>query len=285
MPSDINPPVLVGVDGSESALAAVRFAAAAAAHRHAPLHIVDSIPAPTDFGPGVALEQIDYDIYRSRATAALEAAREAAATASAPIGALEIATESAEAPPIPVLRDRSKGARLLVVGTHGLGAFSRTILGSVSTALARHAACPVAVVPVDAERADGPVVVGVDGSPQSVRATEIAFDEAAYRGAELVAVHTWSEFLRYDSRAEMQQEGAELLARSLAGYRERYPEVPVRCIVVEDRPAKRLLEVGENARLIVVGSHGRGGFAGMTLGSVSQAVLHGATVPVIIARS
>ncbi|WP_324198346.1 universal stress protein [Nocardia beijingensis] len=104
-------------------------------------------------------------------------------------------------------------------------------------------------------------------------------------GAELVAVHTWSEFFRYDSRAEMQRAGAELLAESLAGYGERYPEVPVRCVVVEDRPAERLLEVGENAQLIVVGSHGRGGFAGMTLGSVSQAVLYGATVPVIIARS
>ncbi|WP_159850359.1 universal stress protein [Nocardia sp. CY41] len=285
MSADSNPPVLVGIDGSESGLTAVRFAAAAAARRHAPLHIVESIPAPTDFGPGVALEEIDYDIYRKQATAALEAAREAATTAAAPIGELAVTTEVAEAPPVPVLRDRSESARLLVVGTHGLGAFSRTILGSVSTALARHAACPVAVVPVDAEGADGPVVVGVDGSSWSVRAIEIAFDEAAHRGAELVAVHTWSEFFRYDSRAEMQQAGAELLAESLAGYGERYPEVPVRRVVVEDRPAKRLLEVGENAQLIVVGSHGRGGFAGMTLGSVSQAVLHGATVPVIIARS
>ncbi|MGV9975711.1 universal stress protein [Nocardia beijingensis] len=284
MSVQINAPVLVGVDGSESALAAVRFAAAAAARRRAPLHIVDSIPAPADFGPGVALEQIDYDSYRRQATAALKAAREAATAAAAPIGELVITTELAEAPPIPVLRDRSKAARLLVVGTHGLGAFSRSILGSVSTALARHAACPVAVVPVAVEHADGPVVVGVDGSPCSVRAVEIAFDEAAHRGTELVAVHAWSEFFRYDSRAVMQQEGEGLLAESLAGYSERYPEVPVRRIVTEDRPARRLLEVGANAQLIVVGSHGRGGFAGMTLGSVSQAVLHGATVPVIIAR-
>ncbi|NQE71649.1 Universal stress protein [Nocardia gamkensis] len=280
-----NSPVLVGVDGSESALAAVRFAAAAAARRHAPLRIIDSIPAPSDFGPGVALERIDFDSYRTQATAALEAAREAAATAAAPIGELDITTELAEAPPIPLLRDRSENARLLVVGTHGLGVFSRSILGSVSTALARHAACPVAVVPVDVEHADGPVIVGVDGSPCGARAVEIAFEEAAHRGAELVAVHTWSEFFRYDSRAEMQQEGEELLAESLAGYGECYPQVTVRRVVVEDRPARRLLEVGANARLIVVGSHGRGGFAGMTLGSVSQAVLHGASVPVLIARS
>lgn len=100
----------------------------------------------------------------------------------------------------------------------------------------------------------------------------------------MVAVHAWSEFFRYDSRAVMQQEGEELLAESLSGYGERYPEVPVRRVVAEDRPARRLLEVGANAQVIVVGSHGRGGFAGMTLGSVSQAVLHGAIVPVIIAR-
>ncbi|MBF6208273.1 universal stress protein [Nocardia sputi] len=285
MSDDINSPVLVGVDGSDSALAAVRFAATAAARRHAPLHIIESIPVPADFGPGVALEQIDYDSYRRQAKAALMAARDAAATAAGPIGELEISTELAEAPPIPVLRDRSKSARLLVVGTHGLGAFSRSILGSVSTALARHAACPVAVVPIDAERADGPVVVGVDGSACGARAVEIAFYEADHRGAEVVAVHTWSEFFRYASRAEMQSEGEEALAESLAGFGEQYPQVRVRRVVVEDRPARRLLAEGANAQLIVVGSHGRGGFAGMTLGSVSQAVLHGATVPVIIARS
>ncbi|MEV6426395.1 universal stress protein [Nocardia sp. NPDC051463] len=285
MSTSNNSAVLVGVDSSSTTLAAVRWAAAHAAHRRAPLHIIHAIGAPMDFGPGIGVPQFDYDDYRQEGRAVLDAARKNAEAATAPLGELDITTDLAEAPPIPVLRDRSKSARLLVVGTHGLGAFSRTVLGSVSTALARHAACPVAVIPEAAVRPNGPVVVGVDGSQCSVRAVEIAFEEAAHRGAELVAVHTWSEFFRYISRAEMQDEAEELLSENLAGYGERYPEVLVRRIVVEDRSAARLLEEGENAQLIVVGSHGRGGFAGMTLGSVSQAVLHGAKVPVIIARS
>ncbi|UGT67817.1 universal stress protein [Nocardia gipuzkoensis] len=280
-----DPPIVVGVDGSSVALAALRWAALDAAHHHVPLHLVYAIGVLGDFGSGIELGRFDFDSYWQSVHDALDAARAAAVSVAAPIGQLDVSTELVDAPPIPVLRDRSETARLLVVGTHGLGAVSRGLLGSVSTALARHAACPVAVIPETAASSDGPVVVGVDGSPSSVHAVEVAFDQAAFRGAELITVHTWSGFLRFSSPADMQEEGEELLSRSLAGYGERYPEVPVRRIVVEDRPAERLLEVGQNAQLIVVGSHGRGGFAGMTLGSVGQAVLHAAEVPVIIARS
>ncbi|MGK8523869.1 universal stress protein [Nocardia asteroides] len=285
MAPSINPPILVGTDGSPAALAAVRWAAVDAVRRRAPLHIVYAIAAPINFGPAIASPRFDYDSYRQEGRTALEIARKTAVAAASPIGEPDITADLVEAPPIPVLRERSASARMLVVGTHGLGAFSRTVLGSVSTSLARHAACPVAVIPAAFEPGDGPVVVGVDGSASSARAVEVAFDEAAHRGAELVAVHAWSEFFRYTSRAQMQEEAEELLSASLAGYSETYPEVPVRRVVVEDRGAKRLLHEGANAQLIVVGSHGRGGFVGMTLGSVGQAVLHGADVPVIIARS
>ncbi|MGY1901114.1 universal stress protein [Nocardia gipuzkoensis] len=285
MPTISNPPIVVGVDGSSVALAALRWATADAARHQVPLHLVYAIGVLGNFGSGIELGQFDFDTYWQGVRDALETARTVAVSESAPIAQLDISTELVDAPPIPVLRDRSKTARLLVIGTHGLGAINRRLLGSVSTALARHAACPVAVIPETSAPSDGPVAVGVDGSPSSVHAVEIAFDESAFRGVELIAVHTWSDFLRFSSRADMQEEGEELLSRSLAGYGEKYPAVRVRRIVVEDRPAERLLQVGEKAQLIVVGSHGRGGFAGMTLGSVGQAVLHAAEVPVIIARS
>lgn len=280
-----NLPTLVGVDGSPVALAAIRWAAVDAARHNVPLHLLYAIGDLGEFGSGFELGQFDFDNYRQGGLDALETARATAIAESGSIAELDISTELVDMPPIPVLSDRSKTARLLVVGTHGLGAVSRRLLGSVSTALARHAACPVAVIPETPAAPNRPVVVGVDGSRSSAHAVEIAFDQAAFRGVELVAVHTWSEFLRFESSGQMQEKGEELLARSIAGFREKYPEVPVHRVVTEDRPADRLVMLGDKSQVIVVGSHGRGGFSGMTLGSVGQAVLHAAEVPVIIARS
>ncbi|WP_227999560.1 universal stress protein [Nocardia australiensis] len=284
----INLPILVGIDGSDAATEAVRWAAVDAAHHHAPLHIVHGISAPMDFGPAIAFNQFDYDAYRAAGTAAVTTAHAFATAAAAPVGDLDITTFVVEAPPIPVLLDRSKDARLLVVGTRGLGVFRRSLLGSVSTAVARHAHCPVAVIPepenYTPDRLGGPVLVGVDGSPSATRAIEVAFDEAAHREIGVRAVFTWSEFNRYISRVDLQTEAEELLAESLAGYAEKYPDLEVQRVVVEDRSARRLLAESADTQLIVVGSHGRGGFAGMTLGSVSQAVLHATDCPLIIAR-
>ncbi|MEV6140174.1 universal stress protein [Nocardia sp. NPDC051990] len=288
MPTTINPPVLVGIDGSVAAAEAVRWAAVDAVHHRAPLHIVHGIGAPMDFGPAVTFDQIDYDTYRAAGNEALDTARGYATAAAAPVGELDITTFMVEAPPIPVLLDRSKDARLLVVGTRGLGAFRRGLLGSVSTAVARHAHCPVAVIPepenYTPDRLLGPVLVGVDGSASSTCAIEIAFDEAAHRKVPVRAVLTWSAFNRYISRTDMQNEAEQLLSQSLAGYTENYPDLQIQRVVVEDRPARRLLTESENTQLIVLGSHGRGGFAGMTLGSVSQTVLHATDCPLIIAR-
>lgn len=286
--TSINPPVVVGIDGSDAACEALRWAAVDAVHHDAPLHIVYAAGAPADFGPGIDFRRVDHDEYLNSCATTLAAAREFATAAAAPVDDLEIETFLVEAPPIPLLRDRSKNARLLVVGNRGMGAFRRGLLGSVSTAMARHAQCPVAVIPeperFSPDRVRGPVVVGVDGSACSARAVDIAFDEAFRRGVPVRAVLTWSEFNRYIPRTEIQIEAEALLSESLAGYADKYPDLQVHRVVAEDRPAKRLLDEGERAQLLVVGSHGRGGFAGMTLGSVSQAVLHATDCPLIIAR-
>ncbi|MFI6225128.1 universal stress protein [Nocardia salmonicida] len=278
-PGNPNQPVVVGVDGSQQSLVALRWAAEYAAHRRAPLQIVYAIDVPVDYGPGLVGPLFDAEQLRIHG----ESIVAAAAVAAEKIPGTAVSTAAVSGSPVAVLRDLSRSARLVVVGSRGLGAFRRTLLGSVSTSLARHAECPVAVIP-ETVSDTGAVVVGVDGSARSADAVAIAFDEASRRGTHLVAVHTWSEFYRYDARTTMQTQAEAVLSESLAGYAEKYPEVSVERVVAEELPAKAILVAAATAQLIVVGSHGRRGFAGMTLGSVAQAVLHGAECPLIITR-
>jgi nucleotide-binding universal stress UspA family protein len=203
---------------------------------------------------------------------------------------VQIDTEIPFAPLVPTLVDMSEHAQMIVVGSRGQGAFSRAVLGSVSTALIHHAHCPVAVLHGHApsERAHAPIVLGVDGSPASERATALAFEEASWRKAELVALHAWSDAdwpeVAPIPWSVFSADAEKVLAERLAGWQERYPDVVVRRLVVPDHPAKHLIAESESAQLVVVGSHGRGGFAGMLLGSVSSAVVHGVGAPVIVAR-
>ncbi|MBF6542396.1 universal stress protein [Nocardia brasiliensis] len=289
MSTEHHRPITVGVDGSEPSMVAVQWAAAEAARLHAPLELLNSTGVPLDYPPTIEYLPNEAERYRHEGTQILAKATKLATDLWPPDRAPEITARVVDGPPIPTLIARSKEARMVVVGTSGMGALGRGLLGSVSTSIARHAHCPVAVIPPTApdapDRSAQPVVVGVDGSPSSVRAVAIAFEEASNRGVGLVAVHTWSEFFRYNSRVEMQQEDEELLAECLAGYADQYPDVPVRRVVVEERPAHCLLAEAAHAQLIVLGSHGRGGFAGMTLGSVSQAVLHAVHIPIIIVRT
>ena len=205
---------------------------------------------------------------------------------------LETAKALAAVCPAWTLVEASKDAQLIVLGCRGRGALARGLLGSVSTGLVHHALCPVAIIhdedPLMPHPSKAPVVVGVDGSPASEKAVRIAFEEASFRGVDLVAVHAWSdtgvfEFPGVDWSVQ-QGLAEEVLSERLSGWQERYPDVLVRRVVVADRPAHQLLEQAKEAQLLVVGSHGRGGFAGMLLGSVSSGIAHAARMPVIIAR-
>lgn len=284
MPSPASATVMAGADGSAAAQRAVSWAAREAAHRRAALHILYAVEAPIEVGPTFGYAPVAGETCRAAGEAIADAAREAAEAAAAPIGAIDIETFVRDAAPIALLRDRSAEAELLVTGTRGLGALRRGLLGSVSTSLARHAHCPVAIIPEQLPNPKGPVVVGVDGSPRSAQAIQIAIEQALRRDTELIAVHSLAGSSRDMAGDQRQEAGENLLAQALAGYHVPYPELRVQHRVVEDRPARALLTVTEHAQLIVVGSHGHGRFAGLSLGSVSDAVLHSATGPVVIAR-
>src|SRR5690606_28799318 len=269
--------------GSETAQRALVWATEYPATHRPPMPLAYPTGRPVRFDPGFA-GPVDNETSIEAAKPIVAEAAETARKAAAPIGELTTKSSVVISAPIPELLRRSEEAHLVVVGSRGLGAFRRALLGSVSTALARHAESPVAVIPEHEPAPEGPVVVGVDGSPVSSAAIALAYEEADAAGAKLVAVHGWSEFGRYLSREEMQGEAEALVAQNLAGYAERYPDVVVERLVEEQRPAVLLLRAAESARLVVVGSHGRGGFPGMTLGSVGQAVLHGTETPIIVVR-
>ena len=154
--------------------------------------------------------------------------------------------------------------------------------------MATHAECPVVVVREPGPAAsDMPVVLGVDGSSVEA-AVAFAFDAAARRQVPLVAVHAWRDLMidpgleaALDLDAADEQ---EILAERLAGWAEKYPEVPVQGRVVRARAARALVEASAHAQLVVVGSRGRGGLAGTLLGSVSRAVLLHAHCPVAVVR-
>ncbi|MCY7343606.1 MAG: universal stress protein [Pseudonocardia sp.] len=284
--------VVVGVDGSESALRATRWGAAEAGRRQVPLRLIIAFGWPADHHhghPGRGRRYREVLLDRARAHLA-----EAAVVAGNEVPGLAIEQQLVVGSAIPVLGEEAHRAHLIVIGDRGMGRVEGLLVGSVAVALAAHAACPVVVVrgieraPADASL---PVVVGVDGSSTSEAAIAFAFDAAARRGVPLVAVHTWSD-LAFDPSmaamlldwADVEADERQLLADRVSGWIEKYPNVPVEQVLTRDRPAPSLLERAAGAQLVVVGSRGRGEFTGLVLGSVSNALVHRAPCPVAIVR-
>lgn len=197
--------------------------------------------------------------------------------------------------PIPALLEAARNSGLVVVGCRGLTEFAGLLLGSVSASITAHASCSVAVVrgsgPV---RTDAPVVVGIDGSGGDDATLTAAFEEAVARKTGLLAVHAWSDMTLETAAGtvtgvwptwdRLRQEAVNRVEATLDTWRAKYPSVWVSTHVIRDRPAVALLEAGQTAQLLVVGSHGRGGFAGMRLGSVARRLVHHADCPVLIVR-
>jgi len=283
-------PIIVGVDGSPASRVAVDWAARDAARRGADLKLVHVLVPPAVMAfPEVPMPPGFMEWQDEEGRRFLDSAVKTVEEAGAQV---EVSTDMISGPAVPMLADLSCSAQLIVVGSRGRGALARSLLGSISTGLAHHAHCPVAIIhdedPLMPHPSQAPVVVGVDGSPASEDALAIAFEQASFRGVDLVAVHAYSDTGVFEfpgaDWSTLQTAGEETLSERLAGWQERYPDVPVRRVVVADKPAHQLIEQAESAQLLVVGSHGRGGFAGMLLGSVGTSVVHGARMPVIVAR-
>lgn len=293
-------PIVVGIDGSTSALHAAAWAAREAALRETSLLLVHACDVPAinprspvslPRGYADALREYGDDWLRDAHAAVTDALSESDGTWH-----VEVHSATEDGHPAEVLINAAGSAQLIVLGSRGLGGFSSLLIGSVAVAVAGHAPCPVVVVRGDKTRATAqdPVVVGADGSVPSDRALGFAFEAAALRDAPLVAVRAWTyATIEYGwpavpmeiSEDDIAANERRLIDESLAPWQEKYPEVSTEARVVKGRPVRTLLAEGAHAQLIVVGSRGRGALAGLGLGSVSQGVIHHADRPVAIVRT
>jgi nucleotide-binding universal stress UspA family protein len=277
--------VLVGVDASACSQEALVWAVADATAWRVPLTIATVVDLPhLADGPLTvqALGTIELAA-RRRLDAAIAGARDLAP--GHPVGGRVLTGD----PTADLLRLAAR-ADEVVVGSHGTSMF-RSLVGSVSTRVAEHAPGPAVVV--RRRSATGRVVVGIDNSPHSAATLEYAFGYADRHGLPLLALHVCvlaavggpePPYPVLAELARIRAEADRATDESVAPWREKYPEVDARVEVVDGGVARELVEASRNAGLLVVGTRGHGGLAGMLLGSVSHAVLRHADCSVVVAR-
>lgn len=267
----MNLPVVVGFDGSEAARSAVEHGAREALLRGCGLRLVHAFgwPAPYDRvgqGPRVAmltlLEQAAHDVRTGHPS-------------------LLVTTRLIDGSPGGVLVDASRDAQLLVVGHRGLGGFAGLLLGSVAAQVTAHARSPVVVVRGERPPEGAPVVLGTDGSPGANRAAEVAFAQAQRGDVELILAHRQPlGAIEPGFWATVGDSAAGAL-----GVGARYPDVKYRAeVVTGDSVSSALIELARrtSAGLLVVGSRGLGGFAGLMMGSTSRNLIEHAPCPVMV---
>ncbi|MEW6470892.1 MAG: universal stress protein [Actinomycetota bacterium] len=279
--------IIVGVDESEHAVTALRWAAHEGQLRGWTITAVMAWGF-LDQHQTIVAERFDPSYGEDDAAAALGGIVTGALGAEA-AGAVERRVVCDL--PARSLLEASATADLLVVGARGMGGFKGLLLGSVSQQCLHHATTPVAVVrgePLSGHEAR--VVAAVDGSATAHRALAWAVDEARLRSARLAAVNAWhppyvggypftGAMLDPD---EFERASRQLLADALQGVDTSGLPAPVEAISAYGAPAAAILEHAPGADLIVMGSRGLGGFKGLLLGSVTVQVIHHAETTVLV---
>ena len=306
--------LLVAFDGSDAAGSAMRAAAALMPGAQATVLSAYDDRTALDEAAAAALVAVPTEVLAGGIEAlAREAREEARATAErgralAADAGLEATAQARPARrPWHAIRGAADdiGADVIVCGSRGLGAFSRVVLGSTSTALLHQAERPVLVVPEEAGEESGPVLVGYDGSEPARAAIAVA--ARLLPGREAVVDHVWESAVRHtlsgralasapvadireftdDLDAYFRQSAAIVAEEGAALAREH--GLAARVAATEAvAPAWRGLLANahaSDAAVIVVGSHGRGTAKSMLLGSVSSGLVHATDMPVLVVRA
>jgi nucleotide-binding universal stress UspA family protein len=285
-----HPTVLVGADGSESSLAAVRWAAGEAQRCNTDLHVLHAYEETWLTADHVP-DRTFIELAQNHAEEILADARLAAHSVAPD---LTVHSDAVLGEPAATLVTAAASAGLVVVGNRGRGGFTSLLLGSVGHRVATHAPCPIVVVRGRVNVTEGAVVVGADGSPAAANALQWAFEEASARRTAVVAIRAYQPPLppgkpgipplitdpeMYDMAERTQ------LDESLAPWRDKYAGVSVDAVVARGNAARILVGASHTAQLLVVGNRGHGSLVGTMLGSVSLQLLHHADCPVLIARA
>jgi nucleotide-binding universal stress UspA family protein len=299
-PLDQAPPagtIVVGIDGSDSSLEALTWAAVEAARQRRDLTLAYAVLPPDSAWIDPAMMR-SLDLHRDDAVieSVLSRAHEVVARRAGGVGVHECVRLG---DPRDVLLELGQEAEQLVIGSRGRGPVRSLLLGSVGVTLSRHAVCPVVI-----HRGGNPgrvhigVVAGVDGSIRSRGVLDFAFQQASLRDLPLTVLHcVWDAqaaavgpallaggaAAAFVTDTEQAMESARLLvAETIAGFCEDYPEVPVRTELARGMAADALVRLGERADLLVVGSHHGGLAASILLGSVATDVVEHARCPVAV---
>jgi nucleotide-binding universal stress UspA family protein len=286
-------PVVVAVDGSEDSLRAAEWAALEARRRSRPLRIVSAPALVPRLHAYQASPEAIANSLRGLAARALDAAitRCEEVAPGLPVTSALLSGEPAIA-----VAGSGSDASMLVVGARGAGGFAAMILGSVSRYVASRAACPVVVAREESMAVHREIAVGIRDPQDTGAALAFAFEEAALRGADLVAVHTWywipavprvaatgeAPGLRPGDPARISAEAGRLLEAALAAWHDKYPAVKVRRDVIHGHPARVLASYSARADLVILGRHGHPEGAGPGIGSIQHAVLDHSHGPVAI---
>ena len=282
--------LIVGFDGSEAAAAAVHWAADEAQTRGAAVRVVSSYSMPpvmAYYGMGTAVAaEPNLQVLEETCLADLKAIV-ADSTHTHPRVGFDFMAVNEH--PVNALVREAKAADLLVVGSNGAGAVRSFLLGSVTGAVLHESPCPVVVVPGELHEVTGRIVVGVDGSKHSDAALNWAIDEADRHGTDLVVLHAWEYPYRMTAEGvapgpDLTQVDAAIVVDAAVEHARERMIGGVHRRLVEGGATQSLLAATEAAAMLVVGSHGRGGFRTMLLGSVAHAVSAHAHCPVVVVR-
>ncbi len=280
--------IVVGVDGSPAARRALAWAIDQVVCERRPITLVHAVGPQgrvwmdqAGFDTRIGLEHMQTSSQRLLAEARAEVARRAPE--------VDVHEILRVADPRDVLLDLSRDAAMIVVGSRGRGRVRSLLLGSVGVAVTRHAECPVIVLrPGNQGLVRNGILVGADCSEHSGSTLEFAYRQASVRGLPLTVVHClWDAFAAAVEPRLVVDAGAVeaqrlLLAESVAGMTEKFPDVPVRTEIARGLADASLVTMSQRMDMVVVGSHHGGPFSGLVRGSVAASVVEHATCAVAV---